>query len=231
MIRSFMTYRRFSGIWFLTHIGALLPLALLLLAAISQSLTVNPIQDITLRTGKAALIMLVLSLACTPANTLVGFRAALKMRRTLGLYAFYYAFGHFLIFIGLDYTFNWDLLKGAIFEKRFVLVGLSALLILTALAVTSFVWWQKRLGKNWKRLHQLVYLASGLVIFHFAWAKKADISRLQGDIFQPVAFGIVVALLLVLRIPGVRKWLAGLRGKLTRWLNTKTGPSVDRQEA
>ena len=231
MKSTFLTYRRFTGIWFLTHIGALIPLALLLWAAVTQNLTVNPIQDITQRTGKAALILLVLSLACTPVNTLFGFRPALKMRRTLGLYAFFYAFGHFLIFIGLDYTFNWDLLKGAIFEKRFVLVGLAALLILTALAATSFVWWQKRLGKNWKRLHQLVYLASGLVIFHFAWAKKADISRLQGDIFQPIAFGTIIALLLVFRIPGIRKWLSGLRGRLTRWLNDKSSPSVGGQEA
>lgn len=202
---------KFTPLQIATHIAAWIPLVWLLWDAFTNNLTINPIQAATQRTGKYALVMLVLSLACTPLNTVFGFRQALQVRRALGLYAFGYAAIHFSIFIGLDYGFNWALLLAEIVEKRYVLVGLGALLILLTLAITSFKWWMKRLGKNWKRLHRLVYLAGGLVILHYAWAAKGDILRLQGDIWQPLAFGAVVALLLVARIPGVRKAISARR--------------------
>ena len=183
------------------------------------NLTVNPIQAATQRTGKIALIMLVLSLSCTPLNTLFGWRQALATRRILGLYAFLFATTHFLIFSGVDFQFNWDYLKPEILEKRYIIVGLASLSILFLLAVTSFRWWKKRLGRNWKRLHRLVYLASGLVILHYAWAKKGDIFRLQGDILQPLFFGILVAMLLILRIPVVRSAVSKLRWRLIQRLS------------
>jgi sulfoxide reductase heme-binding subunit YedZ len=100
----------------LTHVGALTPLAWLLWDWWTNQLTVNPIQDITLRTGKPALILLVLSLACTPVNTLFGFRQVIPLRKPLGLYAFMYVSLHFLIFVGLDYGFDWRLLYEAILK-------------------------------------------------------------------------------------------------------------------
>jgi sulfoxide reductase heme-binding subunit YedZ len=124
-----------------------------------------------------------------------------------------YASLHFLTFVGLDYTFNLRMLKGAIFEKPFVLVGLGALTILVLMAITSFRWWMKLLGKNWKRLHRLVYLAAGLVIVHYSWSIKGNVLRLQGDVVRPLVFSIVVAFLLVLRIPLVRRWVSSIRGK------------------
>lgn len=199
---------RFTRWQVIAHLGALSPLAWLAWDALHGNLTVNPVQALTLRTGKSALVLLVLSLACTPLNTIFGLRSLLKIRRALGLYAFMYASLHFFIFIGLDYTFDWSLLQGAIFEKPFALVGLAAFIILLSLASTSFKWWQKRLGKNWKRLHRLIYLASGLAIVHFAWSKKGDVLALQGDIVQPIAFGFIVALLLLARVPAIRKWLS-----------------------
>jgi len=120
----------------LVHVGALFPLAWLLWDYLRDDLTANPIQAVTLRTGKAALILLILALAATPVNTVFGFRPAIKYRRTLGLYAFFYASLHFLIFIGLDYGFNLKLIYEAIFEKRYALVGFAAGLILFALAIT-----------------------------------------------------------------------------------------------
>jgi sulfoxide reductase heme-binding subunit YedZ len=199
-----MKLPQFTKFQLFVHLASLVPLAWLIVDFLGDNLTVNPIQALTLRTGKYALIWLILSLACTPANTLFGFRPALKVRRALGLYAFLYASLHFLIFVGLDYGFDPVLLREAIFEKRFALVGFAAFLILLALAVTSTRGWMKRLGKNWTRLHRLVYLAGALVIVHYVWLVKADIR-------VPLLYGAGVALLLSARIPAVRKALSRFR--------------------
>ena len=186
------------------HLGALLPLIILIINWSQDNLTFNPIQALELRTGKYALVLLILSLACTPINTVFGFSQVLKVRRPLGLYAFMYASIHFLIFIGLDYQFNLVLLQEAIFEKRYALVGFSAGLILLALALTSTRGWMKRLGKTWTKLHKFVYLAGILVIIHYVWLVKSDIR-------EPLLYGAVVMLLLVARIPYVRKQLSRIR--------------------
>jgi len=188
----------FSKFQVLVHFGALIPLMLLVMDWFNNNLTVNPIQALQLRTGKYALVLLILSLACTPLNTVFGFRQALKVRRPLGLYAFFYASLHFLIFIGLDYQFNWDLILEATFEKRYALVGFAAGLILLSLAITSTKGWKKRLGKTWSRLHKFVYLAGLLVIVHYVWLVKSDIRI-------PLLYGALVVILLILRIPVVRR--------------------------
>lgn len=202
---------RYTRVQILTHIGAWLPAIYLSAAYLTDNLTINPIQELTQKSGYTALVLLVLSLACTPANTLLGWRQALKLRRPLGLYAFLYAVTHFLIFAGLDYQFDLTFLPDAILEKPFVLIGSAALLVLSLLALTSFQWWMKRLGKNWKRLHKLVYLAAPLVLLHFAWSQKGDLARLQGNILQPVIFSIVIGILLLMRVPPVRRQLAKFR--------------------
>jgi sulfoxide reductase heme-binding subunit YedZ len=197
-----MKFPKLSLLQWITHLGSLAPLAVLLWLYFTDGLTVNPIQDITFRTGKAALVLLVLSLACTPLNTLFGWRAALKLRRPLGLYAFLYVCLHFLTFIGLDYGFNLKLIQGAIFEKRFALVGFAAFLILLPLAVTSTKGWQKRLGKLWKTLHKGVYLAAPLAVIHYVWLVKSDVR-------EPLAYGAVVAVLLLVRLGWVKRLLKG----------------------
>jgi len=189
------------------HLAALTPLALLIWDALHRNLTANPIQAITFRTGKTALILLVLSLACTPLNTVFGIRQAVKWRRPLGLYAFLYAGLHFLVFTVLDYGLDWVLLREAIFEKRYALVGFAAFLLLIPLAITSTRGWMKRLGKRWKRLHQAVYIAGVLVIVHYVWLVKADRR-------EPLLWGAAVGLLLLLRIPAVRRWIAGIRPRI-----------------
>lgn len=203
---------KFTKFQLLVHAGSLAPLAWLVFDFLRDNLTVNPIQAITLRTGKTALVLLVLSLATTPANTLFGFRPARKVRRALGLYAFLYAALHFLTFIGLDYGFDLDLIRGAIFEKRYALAGLAAFLLLVPLAVTSTRGWMRRLGKNWKLLHALVYPAGLLVVIHFVWLVKADIR-------EPLAFGAVVILLLAARLPVVRRQASRLRTAVSAELN------------
>jgi len=190
-----------------THAAALAPLALLIWDYTQDQLSVNPIQDITARTGRTALTLLVLSLACTPANTLFGFKRALTVRRALGLYAFLYAGLHFLTFIGLDYGFDLGLIGATIAEKRYVLVGFAAFLILLPLAITSTRGWMKRMGKKWKLLHRFGYLAALLAIVHFVWLVKSDIR-------EPVRFGIVVVVLLALRLPHLRKAISRFRSRL-----------------
>jgi sulfoxide reductase heme-binding subunit YedZ len=195
----------------LTHAGALTPLVILLWNYWHNQLTANPIQYITFRTGKAALVLLVLSLACTPINSLFRFPQVLVLRRPLGLYAFAYGAMHFLTFIGLDYGFDAGLLQEAIFEKRYALVGFAALLLLAPLAITSTKGWMKRLGKNWKRLHRLVYVAALLVVVHYVWLVKSDVR-------EPLAYGAAVVLLLGLRLAKVRQTYQALQN------NTRFSP-------
>jgi len=190
------------------HVGALLPLAFLIWDASQNTLSVNPIQDVTFRTGRTALALLVLTLACTPLNTLFGFKRALSARRTLGLYTFMYVGLHLFTFAFLDYGLDLELIAQTIAEKRYVVVGFAAFLILLPLALTSTKGWQKRLGRRWKRLHRLTYLAGVLAVIHFVWLVKSDIT-------EPVRFGLVVALLLALRIPILRRTISGARARAT----------------
>lgn len=187
------------------HVAGLLPFALIVLdAELGNRLTANPIQELTFRTGKFALVFLVASLSVTPLVTVFGWRWLTPYRRTLGLYAFFYGCLHFLTFSWLDYDFDLALLASEISEKPYVLVGFAAFLILVALALTSTKGSQRRLGKRWKKLHAWVYVAGGLVVIHFFWLVKAD-KR------EPILWGALVALLLVLRRPAVRKWIASKR--------------------
>ncbi len=207
---------KFTKFQLAVHIGSLIPLTLLIWDGFTNHLTANPIQDITFRTGKTALVLLVLSLACTPLNSFFGFKEALKVRRALGLYAFLYVCLHFLTFL-FDYTFDPALLYEAIFEKRYALVGFSAFLILLPLALTSMQWWMKRLGKNWKRLHRLVYVAGLLAVVHYVWLVKSDIR-------EPLAYGGVVVLLLIARIPAFKKAVMKLRSGLIKRLGADPTP-------
>ena len=149
-------------------------------------------------------MFLMLSLTPTVMAKVFGIREVLRVRRALGLYTFLYAATHFLIFIGLDYGFDLGLILLAIRDSRFILVGAAALIILATLALTSTKGWMKRLGKNWKRLHRAVYVAAALAVWHYAWAFK----ELR---IKPIAYGVVLAVLLILRLPPLVRWLGGLR--------------------
>ena len=189
----------------LTHVGALLPLARLGWYY-WQGLFIDLVKKVTTTTGRAALVLLVLSLAATPISAILGIRKVLRVRRALGLYAFLYAALHFLTFIGLDYGFDLGLLGPAIFSQRFVLAGMATLLLLLPLAITSTRGWQRRLGKNWKRLHRLAYVAGILAVVHFVWVVK--------DAREPLRYGAVVGILLIARIPWVRKTVGNARRRM-----------------
>jgi sulfoxide reductase heme-binding subunit YedZ len=193
-----------------TYGGALLPWLVLVWEIWQGQLMVDPVKEITTRTGKTALILLILSLACSPVNTILGFKWVLRLRRPLGLTAFLYVGLHFLTFLGLDYGFDLHLIRQDILDQRYVLVGLAAGLLLLALAITSTKGWQKRLGKNWKRLHRLVYVASVVDIVHFSWLTK--------DLREPLRYGGVVAFLLMVRVPAIKRAIGKARTQLkARW--------------
>lgn len=190
------------------HLYAWSAIILLIFDFATGNISPNPIQDLEQRTGRHALVLLVLSLLCTPINTLFKWSEPLKRRRALGLYSFMYAVIHVIIFADLDFGLAWSTLIQEVIEKPRLVVGSLAFLLFIPLAVTSFDVWKKRLGKNWKRLHQVVYLIAPLVVLHYLWSKKGDILSLQGEILKPMIFGLVVAIFLILRIPRVRKAFA-----------------------
>ena len=207
-------FKRFTPLQVAIHVYAWSALVILIFDFFTNNLTANPIQALEQRTGRHAITLLVLSLACTPLNTLFKWSELLKRRRALGLYAFMYATIHVIIFADLDYGLAWSLIIETIFEKPYIVVGVASFLLLIPLAFTSFDIWKKRLGKTWKRLHQLTYLIAPLVVLHYAWSKKGDFFALQGDIIRPLIYGLVVTLFLVMRIPPIRKALASLPSRI-----------------
>ncbi|MEZ0396085.1 MAG: protein-methionine-sulfoxide reductase heme-binding subunit MsrQ [Anaerolineales bacterium] len=205
------------GAWlrWMVHLLGVWPLTALAWDAWQGNLSVNPIQEVEQRLGRAALYFLVASLAVTPLTTLTGWRALPPRRRALGLYAFLYASLHFAVFAGLDYGFDLPEILRLTGEKPFILLGVSAGLLLTPLAVTSFDVFMRKLGKRWKRLHRLVYVIAPLVIVHYGWAKKGDFFALRGEVLQPLLWGLLVVLLLLLRLPAVRRAIAHLRRRVS----------------
>ncbi len=193
------------------HIYAWSELVIIIFDLFTHRLTANPIQQMELLTGRHALALLVLSLACTPSNTVFGWREPIKRRRALGLYALMYAVLHVIIFIDLNNGLAWSLLVDTVIQKSYILYGMTAFLMLVPMAMTSFDIWKSRLGKNWKRLHQLIYFAAPIAALHYAMAVKGDIFHLSGDISQPLAYGAVIGLLLFLRLPFVRRFFASIR--------------------
>ncbi|MFC2030926.1 sulfite oxidase heme-binding subunit YedZ [Chloroflexota bacterium] len=188
------------------HIAAWVPLAWIAWHYWQGLYLVDPVREITTITGKTALILLMLSLACTPINTVFGWKRVIRVRRALGVYAFMYAALHFLVFIGLDYRFDFGLIWQAIFDQRYVLVGFAAGVILLVLAITSTRGWKRRLRKAWKRLHKLVYAAGILAVVHFLWLMK--------DAQEPSRYALILAALLFLRIPNVRRTIVRARRRL-----------------
>ncbi len=207
-------FQRYTHLQLAVHIGAWYPLTHLIYDFLAGNLSVNFIQDLQQRTGRAAITLLMLTLACSPLNTLFQWREPLKRRRALGLYTFMYATIHVLIFVDLDYGLAWSLIIQTIFEKPYIIVGLTTYLLLLSLAMTSFDIWKQRMGRNWKRLHKIIYYIGSLAVLHYAWSKKGDLFTLSGDIIQPLIYALALLLLLVLRIQPVRRTMASLRDRI-----------------
>lgn len=190
----------------IVHVGAWLPLAWLVWNWFNDNLGVDPVTTINNVTGRTAMILLLLCLSVTPVCILTDFKQVLRVRRALGLYAFLYASIHFANFIALDYGFDLQfILDDGIQTKPYILVGLAALLILVALAITSTKGWQKRLKRNWTRLHALIYPVGVLVMLHFFWQAKA------AEKWEPLIYALVLGLLLFVRLPPIRRTIVKWR--------------------
>ena len=218
---SFMKKNPYTPLQIAIHIYAWSGLALLIFDYVTGNLSANPIQDLEQRTGRHAITLLVLTLLCTPINTIFKWSEPLKRRRALGLYTFMYATIHVIIFADLDYGLAWSRLLQELVQKPRLIVGVIAFILLIPLAITSFDIWKKRLGKNWKRLHKLIYFIGPLVVLHYVWSKKGDILTLQGEVVKPLIYGLIIAIFLIFRIPPIRKALASFSTRMLALLPRK----------
>jgi sulfoxide reductase heme-binding subunit YedZ len=168
-----------------------------------NALGANPIAEALNQLGLWALIILLSSLACTPIKVLTGWNWPLRLRRLLGLEAFFYACLHFTMYIAVDQSFDFGEIWKDIIKRQFMTIGFAAFLLLVPLAVTSTNKMVKRLGfPRWKALHRLAYLAAALAVVHFIWRVKAD-KR------EPLIYAFVLAVLLAVRLID---WLRQPRG-------------------
>lgn len=209
-----MKKTHFPWLRILVHLLAWLPLVYLLYAFYANKLTINPVQDLEQILGRIAIYWMVATLAVTPLYTLTGLRDLPGRRRTVGLYAFLYTCLHLLVFFGLDYAFKFTQIWNLVTGKVYLLVGVLAVILLIPLAVTSFDYFIRKMGRNWKRLHWLVYPAVVVSILHYALAQKGDLFTLRGNILRPFLWLLLTTFLLVLRLPSVRKWVSRMRRKL-----------------
>ncbi len=162
----------------------------------SNILGVNPVQYLLWAVGWWALVLLTVTLAITPLRRVTGWTWLARFQRPVGLFAFAYALMHVLIYVLLDQAGDWKQIPWNLVGRPFIAVGLPAFLILLALAITSTKGWQKRLKRNWKRLHRLVYLAAILAVIHFAWKEKVGWKEPR-----VLVFAGAVGLLLAARLP------------------------------
>ena len=174
--------------------AALIPLARLAWKAFHDGLGANPIEVITHSTGDWTLILILTTLSVTPLRRLTRQYWLIGIRRMIGLFAFFYALLHFLTYIWLDKFFDFHEMVKDIAKRPFITIGFSAFVLLIPLALTSTAWSIRRLGgKNWQRLHRLIYATAILGVIHYLWLVKADKRK-------PLEYGFVLALLLLYRV-------------------------------
>jgi sulfoxide reductase heme-binding subunit YedZ len=159
-----------------------------------QGLGANPIEKITHTTGDWTLWFLLITLAITPARKLLHLPSLIKFRRMIGLFAFFYGCLHFLTYIWLDKFFNLHEMLADIAKRKFITIGLTALVLMVPLAITSTTGWIRRLGgKRWQALHRLIYFSAIAGVIHYLWLVKADIRK-------PVEDGMILGALLAYRV-------------------------------
>jgi len=173
---------------------ASLPFAWLVWRALHNDLGTNPIETLNRYTGDWTLRFLMFTLAVTPLRRLSGWNELLRLRRMIGLFAFFYACMHFLTWVWIDQYFNWGEIVKDVAKRPFITLGFACLVMLIPLAATSTHAMVRRLGaRNWLRLHRLVYLVAIGGVIHYWWLVKSDIR-------EPFMYAAILALLLGLRM-------------------------------
>ena len=186
-------------------LAALVPLARLAWKAFHNGLGANPVEVITHSTGDWTLILILTTLSITPLRKLTKQYWLIGVRRMIGLFAFFYGCLHFTIYIWLDKSFDVHEMIKDVYKRPFITAGFTAFVLLIPLALTSTKGWIRRLGKNWQRLHRLIYVTGVAAVIHYIWLVKADLRK-------PLQYAFVLGVLLLYRVV---VWIAEARRKIT----------------
>ena len=171
----------------------LAPLGWQIYAFLTGHLEAEPVKGMEHFTGRTAIIILFITLTITPIRRLTGINGLIKVRRLIGLFAFFYALVHFSIFLVFDLELSLGQLAGEVVKRPWITIGFAALVILTVLAITSPQAMVRRLGKRWQKIHRFVYLAAVLGIVHFLWSQKKDQSL-------PIKYAVVLGVIFLVKI-------------------------------
>lgn len=202
-----MLAQRIGWVKTLVFALGLVPLLRLVRGFFTDGLGANPIEFITHSTGTWTLVLLLATLAITPLRRITGLHTLIRLRRMLGLFAFFYACLHFATYLALDQFFAFDAIAEDVLKRPYITMGFLAFLLLIPLAVTSTRGMIARLGRRWQLLHRLVYVSAIAGAVHFLWLVKADLR-------EPMLYTAALALLLgarLVRTGAVRKSPRGAR--------------------
>lgn len=187
----------------LTFLVCLIPFVLLLLKVLQNDLGPDPAKELALETGEWSIRFLLLALAMTPLRHLSGRMEFAQRRRMVGLFALFYASVHFLVWVIFLLGLRWGAILEEVVERPYITIGFSSFLILIVLGATSPRVMVRKLGKNWRRLHRLVYVAGVLAIIHLVWIVRTDLS-------EALLYGAILAGLLGWRLVFARNKERGL---------------------
>lgn len=176
-------------------VACLLPLARLLVLGFSDGLGANPVEFISRSTGTWTLVALCVVLGVTPLRRITGWNGLARLRRMLGLFAFFYACLHLAAFVWFEHWFDMVAVLKDVIDRPFVTAGFAALMLMVPLAATSTNSMMRRLGRRWAELHRAVYAVAVLAVLHYVWHKAG-----KNDFAQPLAYAAVVAALLGWRV-------------------------------
>ena len=186
-------FKRISKLKAIVFVACLIPITVLVWAAASQQLSANPLEDIRDTTGIWTLRLLIATLCITPIRRLTGWHGLIRLRRMLGLFAFFYGVLHYVSYVWLDKFFNITSMAEDLMKRPFIMAGYASFAMLVPLAVTSTKKWIVRLGgRRWQLLHRLIYLSTAAGIAHYFWRVKLDVQA-------PIIYGLVLTLLLAAR--------------------------------
>jgi len=178
----------------------LIPFGLITWDAVNNLLGADPIQTLHFRTGDWTLRFLLITLAMSPLQRLLGSPLPIRFRRMLGLFAFFYASLHLLVWLVLDQSLSLDNMLEDVPESPYIILGLLAYSMLISLAVTSTAGMMRRLGKAWFTLHKLIYVIAVMGVVHFFWLTKLDYS-------EPIVYAVILLCLLAFRWPMMKSML------------------------
>lgn len=183
----------------LIHVSILFYLGWLLLAAVNDALGPDPLKTLLHNSGQLTLILLLVTMSISPAAKHLPCGDLIHFRRLIGLYGFFSAFYHLVIFTLFDVQLDWNLLLSEIIERQYITLGMAALFILFLLAITSTMAIRRKMGRRWQQLHNFIYLSVILGLIHFSWSEK---TLIQSSLY----YWIVAVLLFAFRLDSMKRF-------------------------